>query len=135
MLYRICEHYYDENQDTFKNKYNECFICFEYEFDNEKNPIYLQKQNLYLTNCICDGNVHNHCLKRWVDMHKSCPICRINVVEYNITTTIIYNCIPFGIKIYTFIISNLAGFIRIMTFAFFLYKLIEFYFICTLEKL
>jgi hypothetical protein len=133
MLFRVCEHYY-ENQEMFQNNYNECFICFEYEMGNEKKPIYLQKQQLYLNNCICDGNVHNLCLQKWFNIHKSCPICRIKVVEYNNATVIIYNFVPFGIKIYTFIRSNVMRFVRVISVLLFFYAIMDFYLLLFISK-
>jgi hypothetical protein len=136
MLFRVCEHYSDDHQNI-QDQNNVCFICFEYEIDNEKNPINLRKHHLYLNSCICDGAVHKFCLKTWFYIHKSCPICRIKVIEYNNTTLIIYNFIPFGIKIYTFITfitSNTIRFISTMISILFLCILIDFYLILFITK-
>ena len=102
MLFRVCEHY-DDNQQIIQPEYNECFICFEYKTDNENKPTNLQKQQIYFNNCLCNGAVHNYCLKIWFDKNKSCPICRINVIENNNTTIIIYQYFPCGIQIYSLI--------------------------------
>lgn len=126
MIFRVCEHY-DDNQPVIKEKYNECFICFEYKIDNEDKPINLLKQKIYLNNCICDGAVHNYCLKIWFDKNNSCPICRINVIENNNATIIIYNFIPFGIRIYSFIKKVSIRFFRFLSFVLFFYALIDFY--------
>ena len=64
MIFRVCEHY-DDNQPIIEEQYNDCFICFEYKTDNENKPTNLQKQSVYLNNCMCDGAVHNFCLKIW----------------------------------------------------------------------
>ena len=65
-----------------QNKYNNvCFICFEYNVDEQITPINLSNQSLYIKNCLCDGSVHHNCLKTWFDKEHSCPICRIKVIE------------------------------------------------------
>jgi hypothetical protein len=79
MLFRVCEHYEDEPE---YNDNRECFICFEYK----NNPIHLQRQEIYVNNCVCNSLVHVHCLKIWVDLYKTCPICRIKVIENNGST-------------------------------------------------
>ena len=76
---------------------------------------------MYLNNCICDGAVHCFCLKTWFNKNKSCPICRIDVIENNNVTLIIYNYIPYGIKMYTFIQKVLIIFLKIWIILFTVY--------------
>ena len=130
MVFRLCEHYYDNNLSIYKSQSdNECFICFEYINDHGITPIYLKTQKIYLNGCICNGSVHNECLKIWFDKNKTCPICRIKVIENNNATIIIYNYIPYGIIIYTYTKRIFLNMIRIVTFFFFLFLLVDFYFI------
>lgn len=128
MLFRVCEHY-DDNYTIVEEQINDCFICFEYKIDNENRPISLQTQKLYFNNCVCDGAIHNCCLKIWIDKNNSCPICRVNIIESNNTTIIFYNYIPFGIRIYMYIQSMSIRFFRFFTFILFLYAIIDFYLI------
>ena len=124
MLFRVCEHYNDE--PIIQERNNECFICFEYKTDFENKPTNLQKQKLYLINCLCNGAVHNYCLKIWFDKHRSCPICRINVIENNEATIFIYQFIPWGIQIYSFAKKMSIRFVRILAVMLFFYALIDF---------
>ena len=121
MIFRVCEHYYYDDE-----QYNECFICFEYITDNENKPINLQKQQLYVNNCCCDVAVHTCCLKKWFNIYKSCPICRIVVVENN---TNLYNYISYGIKIYIFIQIITIRILKVLITILFLYTLVDFHFL------
>jgi hypothetical protein len=129
MIFRLCEHYYD-NELPINNleSINECFICFEYKNDDGVIPIYLNTQKLYLNGCICNGSVHNQCLKIWVDKTKQCPICRIKVIQKNNNTVIIYNYIPFGITIYTYTKKIILAAVKVFSCILFLFLFIDFYF-------
>jgi hypothetical protein len=133
MYFRVCEHYDYNNLpiSTFESHYqyqnNECFICFEYKNDDGIIPIYLNNQSLYLNQCVCNGSVHNECLKIWFYKNKTCPICRIKVIENNNTTVIIYNYIPYGIIIYTYTKRICLNIIRVFTLFFFIFLVIDFY--------
>ena len=120
MIFRVYEQYNHDEQ------YNECFICFEYITDNDNKPINLQKQQLYVNNCCCDLAVHNCCLQKWFNIYKSCPICRIVVVENN---TNLYNYISYGIKIYIFIQIITIRVLRVLITILFLYTLVDFHFL------
>jgi hypothetical protein len=129
MLFRVCEHYDEQYyQDTIQC-YNECFICFQYKIDSENNPSTLKTHNLYINNCACNGSVHIKCLKIWVDMNKSCPICRIHVIENNNATIIIYNYISLGISIYNFTKNISLKALRVLSVILFIYSLLDLYFI------
>ena len=139
MYFRVCEHYDNINLpiSTFDPGYqnvNECFICFEYKNDDGIIPIYLNNQLLYLTQCVCNGSVHNQCLKIWFNKNKTCPICRIRVIENNNATVIIYNYIPYGIIIYTYIKKITLTLTRICLFFMFLYVFIDFYLVVIKSK-
>ncbi len=54
---------------------NNCFICLH----NDDYVNSLRQQNVYMSNCRCNGNVHMKCLATWYEIHNNCPICRINV--------------------------------------------------------
>ena len=107
MIFRVYEHYNDDYENIFQEhifqeQYNDCFICFEYKNDFENNSTTLRKQQLYFSNCNCDGAIHNNCLKFWLDKNQSCPICRNIIIVKNKNVTSILRFIPFGIKIYSF---------------------------------
>jgi len=128
MLFRVCEHYNDDYEYMFQEKYNDCFICFEYKNNFENKPTTLRKQQLYFSNCNCNLAVHNNCLQIWLDKNKSCPICRNSIIVENNNIIIILRFVPFGIRIYTFIQMYTMRFIRNITAILFLYALIDFYF-------
>lgn len=138
MYYRVCEHYDINNlpisTETGYEIVNECFICFEYKNEDGIIPIYLKNQSLYLCQCICNGSVHNECLKIWFDKNKTCPICRIKVIENNKATVIIYNYIPYGILIYTYIKIITLTLTRICLFFILLFVFIDFYFVIIKNK-
>jgi hypothetical protein len=139
MYFRLCEHYDTNNSlistfETGNRSVNECFICFEYKNEDAIIPIYLKNQSLYLTQCVCNGSVHNECLKIWFYKNKTCPICRIKVIENNKATVIIYNYIPYGILIYTYIKIITLTLTRICLFFILLYLFIDFYFVIINSK-
>lgn len=94
MLYRLVEHYdtnydyiYDCSASTIIEKNNienaehkECFVCLDTNIIQE-TPIQLKNQILYLKICLCDGYIHNSCLKKWCNVKSTCPICRINIIQ------------------------------------------------------
>lgn len=126
MLYRVFEHY-DDNLCE-RDYDNECFICFEYKTETGINPINLQIQRLYLNNCVCKGSVHNHCLKKWFDSNKTCPICRIKVIENNNATIVIHNYIPWGVTIYSYSKEMSLKIVRVFSIFLFIYALVDLYF-------
>ena len=71
MLFRTIDHYdellYDENREN-----PECFIC--YEVDVERIQLHAQKE--YIRTCECNGFIHRHCLRKWIEHSMKCPICR-----------------------------------------------------------
>lgn len=128
MLFRVCEHYDESKYEDKPQYYNECFICFEYKNDNENCPSTLKTHKLYINNCTCNGSVHIQCLKIWFDKNKSCPICRIQVIENNNTTIIIYNYIPWGINIYNFARNMSLRVLRLVSIVLFIYAIFDLYF-------
>jgi len=130
MLFRLCEHYDDEYQVINNNILSDdkdCFICFEIIMINDLRNNKLNKQTMFIKNCICDGNVHNKCLKKWFDIHRSCPICRTRVIEKNRVSFILVNFIPFGNYIYLKIYNFLFKLSRYIFFLFFLCNICDFY--------
>ena len=130
MLFRVCEQYNDE--EVLYNNNNildviECFICFETISINELNENKLSNQSIFLKNCGCDGNVHNTCLKMWFDTHKSCPICRNNVIEKNCISFLVVKYLPFGNHIYLGIYNFLFIYIKIIFLFIFIYNMFYFY--------
>jgi hypothetical protein len=134
MLFRLCEHYDNHSTICERESNNECFICFEYKNNDGAIPIYLNSQNLYLNGCLCNGSVHNECLKIWFDKNKKCPICRIKVIENNKATVIIYNYIPFGMTIYIYIKKLVPAFIRVFSCVLLIFLVIDFYFMIINNK-
>lgn len=134
MLFRLCEHYENTFPRYKQDISNECFICFEYKNDNGILPICLNSQNLYLNECVCNGSVHIECLKIWFNKNKKCPICRIQVIENNNTTIVIYNYIPFGITIYTYTKKIIISAIRVFSCMLVLFLIIDFYFMIVNTK-
>jgi hypothetical protein len=129
MLFRICEHY-DDNQLIYEEwlvDEKDCFICFEKINMNESKIHKLNNQLLFIKNCRCDVYVHKKCLKTWSDMYKSCPICRKNVTEINFVYIILYNYIPFGNYIYFKIIKFSYTMIRFMFILLVIYNILDFY--------
>jgi hypothetical protein len=62
-------------------------------------------------------------------MNKSCPICRIHVIENNNATIIIYNYISLGISIYNFTKNISLKALRVLSVILFIYSLLDLYFI------
>ena len=54
-------------------KSGECFICMH----DDDVCTRLANQNIYITNCKCDGWVHMRCHEQWFLLNGSCPICRL----------------------------------------------------------
>jgi hypothetical protein len=84
MIYRVCEHYYNDDLQIVKNeedKTDECFVCFQTETDDGLKPISLRYQHLYIKKCSCDGQIHIKCLEMWCKKNFKCPICRIQLRE------------------------------------------------------
>lgn len=134
MLYRIVEHY-DTHFDvdcsnshnslgTEKNEPKECFVCMDSNLLNEKT-IELKNQLIFIKPCMCDGFIHNSCLRKWYNIHLSCPICRNQmVIMPSLSSKILNNPIAcfifirssrvYGtiINIYFYNINYLTHFIR-----------------------
>ena len=92
MLFRIVN-YYDSENDEKKEEINEpkkendkeetdgkeeereCFICFDFQLDNN-NIIKLKNSTDFYKFCYCDGYIHVNCLNSWYEKNEECPICR-----------------------------------------------------------
>ena len=72
MIFRVCEHYSD---DDLSNTTDICFICYEFDTTFETRPIRL-RQYLQSKQCNCDGLIHQKCLEQWNAKYNKCPICR-----------------------------------------------------------
>ena len=83
-------------------KSGECFICMH----DDDVCTRLADQNIYITNCKCDGWVHMQCHKQWFLLNGSCPICRVRKEELKVRQIkpflkyIIVILIVFGLLIY-----------------------------------
>lgn len=71
---------FTDNNDNTDTNCNECFICFE----NNIDLLTLKTQCIYIKYCECDGFVHEECLDRWFQNTNQCPICRINMVKFDV---------------------------------------------------
>ena len=110
MYFSLCEHY---NNDAILIHCDDCFICFDYVINNEKFPIYLSKQQLYLNTCDCDGSVHISCLKKWFNKHTSCPICRVKFSKKEVAVDVIVYIMD-GIRCWLFIHKMLIRCVNIL---------------------
>jgi hypothetical protein len=131
MIFRTYEHYY-ENENEYKFKNIDCFICFEnilcYDFLNLNN-----NYNNYNKRCNCNGYIHQKCLDKWYLMTKSCPICRKPIIKNNnlfndflknkqlIINKLTNNKLFFFI---TYIVIKIITFIQIFVFFLFIYNFI-----------
>lgn len=86
MIFRTTEHYLYDNINNCNKSFNTneldiCFICLENENENKNKLIKLNNHYLFTKVCVCDGWVHNNCLKCWYDNIKTCPICREQLIQ------------------------------------------------------
>ena len=127
MIFRVCEHYDDEQpiDDEYCDK--ECFICFEFKSSKGLKTINLIDQTIYLNECICNGRIHDECLQLWFNTNSSCPICRNRMIEINDVTIIMFSYIPYGISVYFFMKKITLRILHLITIFMFLYGLIDFY--------
>ena len=124
MIFSVYEPYNDDNDDINDNI---CFICFEKISAKGYLPIQLKSQEIYISTCICDGNIHKECLKSWISFNKSCPICRNKFIEKNNCTIILFNYIPYGIYIYLFITKKI-NLVKITSILILIYLILDIYF-------
>jgi hypothetical protein len=137
MIFRVCEHYENSNQNNDDDDEDEdddiildrkeCFICFEDEITNNFKIINLKDQVICIKSCLCNGLIHNECLKKWIDSHKSCPVCRKSVLEINQTIFIIHRYSPFCINIYLGVKTACIKFISFVTFICLLYVTFDYF--------
>ena len=129
MIFRVCEHYdiIDQNKE-YNNDKTECFICFEGETTSNDKIINLKEQTICIKNCLCNGTIHAECLKRWLDIHSSCPLCRNKVFKIDRIILIIQRYPFVYINIYLYIKQFSIGFVRILTFFILLYMTSDYFF-------
>ena len=145
MIFRVCEHYEnchqnndqnkDENNETIIADIKECFICFEDDTNNSFKIINLKDQLICIKNCLCNGSIHNECLKKWIDTHNSCPVCRKTVLEMNQTVFIIHRYSPFCINIYLFVKKISIRCVSFLTFLILLYMTLDYFLTTFILKL
>ena len=56
-----------------KYKDHPCSICCEEPKENDK-----------ITTLPCKHHYHENCVKKWLKMHNSCPICRKKIWSYSV---------------------------------------------------
>jgi hypothetical protein len=133
MIFRVCEHYDNIDQNSQQNNEDtiverkECFICFEDECVNSF-IIDLKEQTICIKNCLCNGYIHVECLKTWIDLHNSCPVCRKSVLKMDQTIFIVYRYSPFCINIYLGFKTIGIKLIRFLTFIILLYFTLDYFF-------
>ena len=81
MFFSTTEHYND-NFVVHPNKDDICFICLENE-NNYCDLIMLNRQQLYVCYCQCNGWIHHTCLNQWLDIKQTCPLCRRRMIKNN----------------------------------------------------
>ena len=86
-----------DNIDNVNNIINECTICLETN-TTTSDIILMQTYNNSISyncinykyflygywNCKCNGYLHKHCLKKWLAIDESCPICRMTTNKVTI---------------------------------------------------
>lgn len=142
MIFRVCEHYENSDQNNNQNSdqnnniadKKECFICFEDESGNMCKIIDLKEQTICIKNCLCNGYIHVECLKIWVDIHNSCPVCRKTVLEMNKIVFIVYKYSPVCINIYLNVKKIGIKFLSLLTFIILLYFTLDYFFTIVVLK-
>ena len=79
MLFRTVNYYESESDEKIEETYKEereCFICFDFQLDNNNNIIKLKNNTDFYKFCDCDGYIHVNCLNSWYEKNEDCPICR-----------------------------------------------------------
>ena len=56
-----------------------CFICWD--ISQPTNKIIKMKELILNAGCDCNSEIHINCLFNWINVSKSCPICRINITS------------------------------------------------------
>jgi len=74
-----------DNKDKTQEE-SVCFICWGTSEPTNK-IIKIKELILFNSGCDCNSEIHTNCLLDWVNVSKSCPICReeitINIDIYN----------------------------------------------------
>jgi len=80
MLFKTVNYYESESDEKIEEtdkEERECFICFDFQLDNNNNNIIKLKNNTdFYKFCDCDGYIHVNCLNSWYEKNEDCPICR-----------------------------------------------------------
>ena len=74
-----------EDSEIKKQEEPVCFICWD--ISQPTNKIIKMKELIFNAGCDCNSEIHINCLFNWINVSKSCPICRINIT----VNTQIYN--------------------------------------------
>jgi hypothetical protein len=57
----------------------QCIVCWE--FSNKDNEIYKMKHiPLFVSDCLCNCDVHLVCFVDWIKKTPTCPICRVDLM-------------------------------------------------------
>ena len=79
---------YDDNLYDFSNTTELCLVCWENE-GNCYTLTHFKHIYKYETECKCNGVFHGSCIEKWLNINKSCPICREEIIHINISSLII----------------------------------------------
>jgi hypothetical protein len=79
MFFPTAEYYNDDFVIT-PNEKDFCFICLDNE-NNYCNLIMLNHQQMYICYCQCNGWIHHTCLRQWLDINQTCPLCRRRMIK------------------------------------------------------
>jgi hypothetical protein len=81
MFFSTTEHYQD-NFVSIPNENDICFICLENK-NNYCDLITLNHPQMYVCYCQCNGWIHHTCLRQWLDINQTCPLCRRRMIKNN----------------------------------------------------
>jgi hypothetical protein len=118
MLFRTINHYESESDEKIEEiieetkeiieetkeiieetkEKRECFICFDFQSNNDNNIIRLKNYTDFYKFCECDGYIHVNCLNSWYKKNEECPICRNKVKRAD--TLEIYNLYQYQYGVY-----------------------------------
>jgi len=121
----IIEHVQIQDKETEKEQ---CIVCWE--FSSKDNEIYKMKHiPLFVSDCLCNCDVHLLCFVDWVKKTPTCPICREDLM-FNIETFNKYTLGPhykiklFFKQVFQFINSIIKIILKLSSLIFLLYTII-----------
>ncbi len=129
MIFRVYEHYDDEQPllyQSYGDEIDRCFICYEIRTSLELKPTSLQNE-LYYKKCRCDGLIHKTCLKMWICKQHKCPICRTILIQPKCSKNIFIVIAFYFNQCSIFTRRLLIRLTKIIMYSLLIYAYIEFY--------